>query len=286
MLCKTSLFSQGMAPSCGHLPREFSGKAARFALSPDRKESLLMALIPLIDCYGLLDSDPKTLRASLKRAGISLTPHPTDARIKCLTTEQIELLAAMHARLLRPQPAVSPGVSVGADEQKPPSNADAPSDEAVSPSPPASQEDLSLFQKLSLLETRVAQLSDHLAELALVLLQERDRTFEHRIITLETVLAELGGRPRALPPLADQGTAGARSEPAVKPLPVRQLNPAEQRARSRMPPLIEYSVQGTYVIVSSQEGELSRVPDSSDWFEWLATLSSFRFVGQAGRFTA
>jgi hypothetical protein len=28
------------------------------------------------------------------------------------------------------------------------------------------------------------------------------------------------------------------------------------------------------------------VPDSVEWFEWLATISSFRFVGKLGRFTA
>jgi hypothetical protein len=61
-----------------------------------------MALMPLIDCYELLAIDPKPLRTSLKRACIALTPQPTDARIKCLTTEQIGLLAAMHSRLLRP----------------------------------------------------------------------------------------------------------------------------------------------------------------------------------------
>ena len=27
-------------------------------------------------------------------------------------------------------------------------------------------------------------------------------------------------------------------------------------------------------------------PDSPEWFDWLASLSSFRFVGQQGRFTA
>jgi hypothetical protein len=31
---------------------------------------------------------------------------------------------------------------------------------------------------------------------------------------------------------------------------------------------------------------LHLVPDSPEWFEWLATISSFRFVGQQGRFTA
>ena len=49
---------------------------------------------------------------------------------------------------------------------------------------------------------------------------------------------------------------------------------------------IEYGAQGTYVIITSREGELHLVPDSAEWFEWLATISSFRFVGQQGRFTA
>ena len=53
-----------------------------------------------------------------------------------------------------------------------------------------------------------------------------------------------------------------------------------------MPSLIEYAASGTYVIVNSQEGELSLVPDAPAWFEWLATRASFRFVGQSGRFTA
>jgi hypothetical protein len=53
-----------------------------------------------------------------------------------------------------------------------------------------------------------------------------------------------------------------------------------------MPPLIEYSAPGSYVIISSQEGEVHLEPNSRAWFDWLATLSSFRFVGPAGRFTA
>jgi hypothetical protein len=53
-----------------------------------------------------------------------------------------------------------------------------------------------------------------------------------------------------------------------------------------MPALIEYGAQGSYVIISSQEGELHLVPESADWFEWLASISSFRFVGKQGRFTA
>lgn len=35
-----------------------------------------------------------------------------------------------------------------------------------------------------------------------------------------------------------------------------------------------------------EEGEVPIVPDSPEWFAWLASLSSFRFVGQSGRFSA
>jgi hypothetical protein len=52
-----------------------------------------------------------------------------------------------------------------------------------------------------------------------------------------------------------------------------------------MPPLIEYSAPGIYVIISSQEGEVYLEPNSRAWFDWLATLSSFRFVGPTGRKT-
>jgi hypothetical protein len=36
-------------------------------------------------------------------------------------------------------------------------------------------------------------------------------------------------------------------------------------------------------VISPELGELSLPPDSSEWLDWLATLSSFRFVGQLGR---
>jgi hypothetical protein len=248
-----------------------------------------VALIPLIDCYELLGIDPKTLRSSLKRLGLSLSPHPTDARIKCLTTEQIELLAAMHARVLRPQisstltqpeEANAPATPLAQAEPISPQAEVSPADH------PTFQPDLGLVEKLSILERRVTQLADHLTGLALLQLQERDRTIDRRLCTLETVLAQLTEKPASLPPLPQRGAQGSRNEPVPKPKQVRSLNPAEERARSRMPPLIEYSGEASYVIVSSQEGELHLEPDSREWFDWLASISSFRFVGKQGRFTA
>jgi len=50
--------------------------------------------------------------------------------------------------------------------------------------------------------------------------------------------------------------------------------------------LVEYVREGTYVVICPKAGLLSLQPDTPQWFAWLATLSSFRFVGKQGRLTA
>ncbi len=250
-----------------------------------------MAILPLADCSRLLGIHPKTLHHWLKQANIPLAAHPTDARINCLTEEHVQQLASQHGRPL--QLPASSALSAGAcapdssGEQAPVS----PENKA-DPFLPASSlsaffpQEADLIQKLSSLETKVLTLQEQLAQLALALLQERDRNVERRITALETVMQEFGGRLVCPPPLPHPETTLPGNEPAVASKPARPLHPAEQRARSRLPPLIEYSAQGTYVTISSQEGELHLVPASAQWFDWLATLSSFRFVGKLGRFTA
>lgn len=114
------------------------------------------------------------------------------------------------------------------------------------------------------------------------LLQERERTVEQRLTALEELIQLRVDQH--MPPEAPE--QGAKQDPASVLHGVHQPLPVEQRARSRMPALIEYSAQGTYVIISSQEGELHLVPNSAAWFDWLTSISSFRFVGQQGRFTA
>lgn len=240
-----------------------------------------MAFIPLIDCYDLLDLDPKTLRSSLKRLGITATPHPSDTRIKCLTTQQIEHLASLHARVLRPcmidpsdaTPRVHPMASSSASEVAGKQEQKAPEEESH------------LSQKVHTLETHIAQLSDQLAQLALHVLQQHDHLLETRLKTLETLLQER--LPVSSPILAASKPDDEHQPRAeVKPLRAHQPMAAEVRLHSRLPPLIEYSPSGTYILVSSQEGELDVVPDSQAWFDWLASLTSFRFLGQQGRFSA
>src|SRR5260221_7109507 len=51
-------------------------------------------------------------------------------------------------------------------------------------------------------------------------------------------------------------------------------------------PRVEYGAEGRYVVICPKQGLLPLEPDTPQWFAWLATQSSFRFVGKAGHFTA
>src|SRR5260221_7854892 len=119
-----------------------------------------------------------------------------------------------------------------------------------------------------------------MAQLTLALLKARERSVEQRLTALECLLHPLLGRQLSAPP-----TPEAEQEPSCILRGPRPLHPAEHLARSRRPPLIEYCASGIYVIISSQEGEVHLQPNSRAWFDWLATLSSFRFIGPVGRGT-
>ncbi len=173
--------------------------------------------------------------------------------VKCLTEEHLLEVARLLGRPLRPlaSPVLldAPSAQSSPQRQTKPSPAneiDPPQTASFLPSPCLSEADL--IQKLSCLETKVVTLRQ-LAQLALALLQERERSVKRRITALESLMQQIGGKQM----LPDLPATEARQEP-------RRLNPAEQLARSRMPALIEYGAQGTYVIISWQEGELHLVP--------------------------
>ncbi len=48
-----------------------------------------MALLPVADGARLLGVHPKTLHHWLHQANVPFITHPTDARMKCVTEEQI-----------------------------------------------------------------------------------------------------------------------------------------------------------------------------------------------------
>jgi hypothetical protein len=246
-----------------------------------------MTLVPFTQCCSILSVDAKTLRQWLKHADLSLHAHPTDARIKCLTSEQVQQIAILHHRCLK-EDAAPAGVAAPLvrGSQKPTLiqlESLATPLPLASPLSPACLCDADLVKALVCLQATVATLQQQVAGLALELLQERTR-------------------PDTPPPQALEVPVHSSEEPHVmpqarKPLgkPSQQKNamskeqdrvPTERRARPSLLPLIEYGAGSTYVVICPEKGELFLTPDSPEWFDWLATLSSFRFMGQQGRLSA
>ncbi len=212
-----------------------------------------MPLISLTDSCRLLAIDPKTLRRWLARAHFPLQPHPTDARIKGVTADQLLQVATMHRRALPDLPeALSPPVPACQPEE---------------PSP-ISCELIDVLQALPELSAQITLLQQRLAELTQLM------------------------HPVQVPASPSQEEpAAARGEPTPapatpRPRPSASSSAKRLRAPARVLPLVEYGTHGGYVVICPKQGLLTLEPDTPEWFAWLATLSSFRFVGTSGRLTA
>ncbi len=120
-----------------------------------------MGSLSFQECCRLFAIDPKTLRQWLAQAQMSLQTHPKDARIKCLSDEQIQLLASFHGLALAPD--LSPVRS--SEQEKTP--------------------DTDLCLRLAHLEAQVATLQTQLADFTLQLLRERQQRTEERLLALE-----------------------------------------------------------------------------------------------------
>src|SRR5207245_1559106 len=79
--------------------------------------------------------------------------------------------------------------------------------------------------------------------------------------------------------------------------PPLSATPAKPPRRARRPPKpprksvhviarVEYGEQGRYVVICPTQGVLPFEPETPEWFAWLGTQSSFRFVGQGSSFSA
>jgi hypothetical protein len=228
-----------------------------------------MILLPLRQGCALLGIDHKTLRHWMQQANLSLHPHPSDARIKCVTSEHLEQLAVLHRRPVDVPAALARLHSTEACSP-------------LLPEKPSPHEEPDLLSRLAHLETQVALLQQHLARLALELLQERTQRYEHRLHALEARIHPPAQQARPIPAL--QSVSEQRSQPDT-PLNTRRVHPAKGRPRAILP-LIEYTADGTYLVICPQQGELALIPDSPAWFAWLETISSLRFLGQQGRWSA
>ncbi len=62
-----------------------------------------MTSLSLAEGCRLLAIDPKTLRQWLTHAKMVLHTDPMNAKIKCVTSEQVQTLARLHGRVLQPE---------------------------------------------------------------------------------------------------------------------------------------------------------------------------------------
>ena len=242
-----------------------------------------MTAIPQLECCTMLGIHPKTLRNWLRQAHLHFVAHPTDARLKCLTPEQVQQLAALHARPLPSPAAASPALRQEApllpSALSPPSSPQ-PNEAQVTDAPASCSEEAGLRTAVSGLEAKVMALQEQLAQLTLELLRERSERYERRLSSLEALLSQGAS---LLPVKAEEGpVVASQSERPFQ----RSLQPGELRARARVIPRVEMGAAGSYVLICPHEGELAFATDSLEWFEWFCSLSSFRFIGHSGRFTA
>jgi hypothetical protein len=218
------------------------------------KGVFLMTSLSLAECCRLLAIDPKTLRQWVVQAQMALHTDPTNAKIKCLQVEQVQSLAHLHGRVLKPEASAS-AVSLRMSE-------------AQSQGLPTALPDTDLRARLAQLEVQVATLQTQLTDLSLQLLRER----EQRLLVLEAQCFKAGE------PLSPPSACPVSFKPA-KPSGARHA----PRQQTHLIPLIEYGARGQYVLICPQQGEQHIVPDSPEWFAWLATFHSFRFIGRQGR---
>jgi hypothetical protein len=240
-----------------------------------------MTLLTQMDCCTMLGIGPKTLRNWLRHAKMQFCAHPADARLKCLTAEHVQQLATLHARALQ----MAPDPSLALSEEVTPL-ASLPEDSAAlqeNEAPTRSfSEEAELRKTVGVLEAKVLTMQEQMTQLALELLRERTERYEQRLSALEALLA-----PPATKAAEVKAPVPTVEWPSHSPsASQRPLQPAELLARSRILPRIEYGAQGLYVLICPQEGVLSFTVDSPQWFDWLASLASFRFIGSQGRFTA
>jgi hypothetical protein len=216
------------------------------------KGVLLMTIISLNHCCRLLAIDPKTFRRWLALEALTLQPHPADARINGVTHDQLLLVAAAHRRTLPDLPGDLP----------PPT----PTGKTEEPSP-LTLETVDLLRALS---AQIAALQQHLT-----MLTEQ----VHLLQQTATASPEIAGVVSQPVLACTEAAVAASSQPACRPTD-RRKHPAQ------VLPVVEYGTYGDYVVICPKHGMLSLQPDSPEWFAWLQTLSSFRFVGKLGRLTA
>jgi len=209
-----------------------------------------MTFVSLADACRQLGIDPKTLRRWLALAHLYLQPHPSDGRKHGLSQDHLLLLARLHQRRLAGLPEEWP-VPVPAEQ------------------PPWPADLLMMPETLASLQAQIA-------------------TLQQQVATLTRLLQPTALQPARPAAPAPQTRASKQSATQAPPPPRarRAASATPPRKPVHVIPRVEYGHEGRYVVICPKHGLLSLEPDTPEWFAWLATQSSFRFVGQHGTLTA
>ena len=242
-----------------------------------------MTLMSLADGCRLLAIDPKTLRRWLRQAHLSVQAHPSDTRLKCVTREQLEHVAGMHRRTLSEasESLVSPVPSALSEGST--------ASVWTSVASEVSGSMTELRQQLGSLQSQVAMLQHQLALLTEQIPKEGQWCISSIKLSVESSpdISVESSLDTSVESSLDTSVESSL-DTSVESSPEKEtiLASIDRRKHPHVLPLVEYGAKGTYVVISPEEGVLSFEPDSPEWFAWLSTLPSFRFVGKGGRFTA
>ena len=243
-----------------------------------------MTMVSLTDCCRLLAIDPKTLHRWMSLSHLFAQPHPLDARLKCVTREQVQQLAVTHRRSLPEsseqhfQPETS-APSTPSDVIRASVLSSVVSDVSVHIT--------ALTQQLGSLQAHVATLHHQLALLTEQWQKEQQwRTSVTKTFMGKSQESSLDKSQESSLGKSQESSLDKAQESSLDKEPALPSPSIDRRKHPHVLPLVEYGAQGKYVMISPEQGLLSFEPDSPQWFAWLSTLPSFRFVGQQGRFTA
>ena len=269
-----------------------------------------MTLVSLTDCCHLMAIDPKTLRRWMSLACLQAQPSPLDARCKCLTDEQVQQLATTHHRTLLDRAGTHSQQEVPASA--PPTVVSVPVLPDVPPEFSALISDLT--KQLGSLQVSVAMLQHELTFFTDQRQKEQEWQTSEASHTEEKSLessqekSQGSSREKSLEPSQEKSLESSQEKSQRSPKKKSLESPKEKSLESfrekesargvpntasidrrKLPhvlPLVEYGAGGKYVVICPERGMLDFEPDSPEWFAWLSRLSSFRFIGQQGRFTA
>ncbi len=210
-----------------------------------------MTVVSLAQAAHRLGIDAKTLHRWLAEAGLPVPCHPDDGRKKGLSHEHLQDLARLHQRSLASLP---PG----------------PSAPGKSEGPELSAALLALPDQLATLQAQISDLQQQVADLTRLLQPHASAALSPAAPTKPSRTRSRSSTPT--PPPSRSRRAATVAPPPHKPIHVI--------------PRVEWDGAGGYVVICPKKGRLTLEVNSPEWFDWLRTQSSFRFVGKEGTFSA